>query len=171
MVLSHSTFLALGSSEAVGATVCFINGQPDKNEYRRYKIKTVTGQNDFAMIGEVTRRRFADTSRPLPDLFVVDGGPEQLKSAVKGIESTQLYRLYPIRKDGDDDRRLAIRVISLAKKPDRIFLPGKKKPVAATRGHKGVLLLARIRDEVHRFGISFQRHRQRKKSLGSLDKV
>lgn len=147
----------LGASEPVGATVCFINGISDKNEYRRYKIKTVEGQDDFAMIAEVTARRFADTSRPSPDLFVVDGGPEQLKAAVAAAAIDSRVRI----KD--------LRIISLAKKPDRIFLPGKKKPVAATRGHKGVLLLARIRNETHRFVIGFHRNRQRNKSLKTTD--
>lgn len=140
----------LGTSEPVGATVCFINGVPDKNEYRRYKIKTVEGQNDFAMIREIAKRRFSDTSRPGPDLFVVDGGPEQLKFALQGIT------------EGFVEPKT---VISLAKKPDRIFLPNKKRPLAISRSNKGLLLLSRIRDEVHRFGIGFQRTRQRKKSL------
>jgi excinuclease ABC subunit C len=140
----------LGSSETVGATVCFINGKPDKNEYRRYKIKTVEGQNDFAMIREVTARRFHDMERPVPDLFIVDGGTEQLKSALEGIELSPRSPKY---------------IISLAKKPDRIFLPGRKMPLSTTRGNKGLLLLSRIRDEVHRFVITYQRNRQRRKSL------
>ncbi len=144
----------LGTSEPVGATVCFINGQPDKNEYRRYKIKTVEGQNDFAMIREVVKRRFSDTSRTVPDLFVVDGGPEQLKFAVEGIEQSPLAPKY---------------LISLAKKPDRIFLPNKKRPVLIPRGNKGLMMLSNIRDEVHRFGITFHRTRQRKKLLRSVE--
>ncbi len=144
----------LGTSEPVGATVCFINGSPDKNEYRRYKIKTVEGQNDFAMIQEVTKRRFSDTRRPAPDVFMIDGGPEQLKSALKGLAEAPMQPRT---------------IISLAKKPDRIFLPDRKRPIPAKRGDKGLLLLARIRDEVHRFGIGFQRTRQRKKSLAVDD--
>jgi excinuclease ABC subunit C len=144
----------LGTSEPVGATVCFINGQPDKNEYRRYKIKTVEGQNDFAMIQEVTARRFSDTSRPLPDLFVIDGGPEQLRAALKALTS-----LAPNLHE--------LPLVALAKKPDRVFVPGRKMPLAATRGHKGVMLLARIRDEVHRYVIGFHRARQSRKSLSS----
>lgn len=140
----------LGTSEPVGAVVCFIGGQPDKNEYRRYKIKTVEGQNDFAMIGEVVRRRFSDTGRPVPDLFVVDGGLVQLQFATDALKDC------PIQPKT---------IISLAKKPDRIFRPGRKLPVASSRGHKGLMLLARLRDEVHRFAIGFQRTRQRKKSL------
>ncbi len=140
----------LGTSEPVGATVCFVDGKPDKNEYRRYKIKTVEGQNDFAMIREVVARRFSDIGRPAPDLFVVDGGPEQLKFALQGLVDA------PIQPKT---------IISLAKKPDRIFLPGRKLPIPAPRGNKGLYLLGRVRDEVHRFVITFQRHRQSRKSL------
>lgn len=140
----------LGASEAVGATVCFINGQADKNEYRRYKIKTVEGQNDFAMIEEITKRRFSDSSRPIPDLFVVDGGKEQLKVALKALAKT--YQQPKV-------------IISLAKKPDRVFLPGRKMPLSTPRGDKGLLLLARIRDEAHRFGLNYQRSRQRRRLL------
>ncbi len=142
----------LGTSEPVGATVCFINGQPDKKEYRRYKIKTVEGQNDFAMIREVVERRFGDTSRPIPDLFMVDGGPEQLKFALAGLKNS------PMQPKA---------IIALAKKPDRIFLPERKSPLPVSRGNKGLLLLSRARDEVHRFVIGFQRKRQAKKSLHS----
>lgn len=140
----------LGASEPVGASVCFLYGQPEKNEYRRYIIKTVQGQNDFAMIREVVSRRLSDTSRPLPDLLVIDGGSEQLKFAVAALNQSQ---------------HDSVRVISLAKKPDRIFIPDRKTSVPAKRLNKGVLLLARIRDEVHRYGLSFQRARQQKKSL------
>ncbi len=141
----------LGKSEAVGASVAFLNGQPDKDNYRRYIIKSVEGQNDFAMIREVVARRLHDTSRPAPDLLVIDGGIEQLKFALQGMEQAPMQPKV---------------IISLAKKPDRIFLPGRKLPLATVRGHKGLRLLSRIRDEVHRFGITFQRSRQRKKSLG-----
>lgn len=167
----------LGTSEPVGATVCFTGGQPDKNEYRRYKIRKLhykdyskkktphkdaivgaegegdsirQAPNDFAMIREVVSRRFADSSRPVPDLFVVDGGSEQLKFALDGLVGA------PVQPRA---------IIALAKKPDRIFRPGRQQPVANTRGSKGLLLLARVRDETHRYVISFQRQRQRKKSL------
>ena len=106
------------------------------------------------MIREVVKRRFSDTSRTVPDLFVVDGGPEQLKFAVEGIEQSPLAPKY---------------LISLAKKPDRIFLPNKKRPVLIPRGNKGLMMLSNIRDEVHRFGITFHRTRQRKKLLRSVE--
>ncbi|HUD20767.1 MAG TPA: excinuclease ABC subunit UvrC [Candidatus Saccharimonadales bacterium] len=143
----------LGKSEAIGACVCFIDGVPDKNEYRKYKIKTVEGQNDFAMIREVVARRLLDSNRPLPDLLLIDGGPEQLKFAAEVLPDTL------------HDRELTL--MSLAKKPDRIFLPKQSRPLPVKRGHKGLLFLARVRDEVHRFAIGFQRFRQSKKSLSA----
>lgn len=142
----------LGKSEAVGACVCLINGEPANDDYRRYIIKTVVGQNDLAMIREVVSRRLHDRSRPAPDLLVIDGGIEQLKFALEGAADA------PMQPKA---------IISLAKKPDQIFLPNRKLPVATPRGNKGLQLLARARDEVHRFGINFQRSRQRKKSLGA----
>lgn len=141
----------LGQSEPVGATICFTNGKPDKNEYRRYKIRTVKSQNDFAMIREIMRRRFLDTTREAPDLMIIDGGTEQLKFALEGLKNAP---------------RQPKAIIALAKKPDRVFVPGRKLPISTPRGNKGLLLLGRIRDEVHRFAISFQRVRQAKKSLG-----
>lgn len=168
----------LGASEPVGATVCFIDGKPDKNEYRRYKVrmrhyketstkmiahddfepsvrqeeKNRPAPHDFAMIREIVYRRFHDTERPAPDLFVVDGGPEQLKFALDGLVSA------PIQPKT---------IIALAKKPDRIFVPGRKLPIPARRGNKGLYLLSRLRDEVHRFVIGFQRKRQIKRSLNT----
>jgi excinuclease ABC subunit C len=140
----------LGASEPVGASVCFINGKPEKNEYRRYLIKTVQGQNDFAMIREVVARRLSDPLRPWPNLLVIDGGPEQLKFALSALNQPQQEKL---------------RIIALAKKPDRVFVPGRKTPLPIKRSDKGLLLLAHLRDEAHRYCIGFQRTRQRKKSL------
>ena len=157
----------LGASEPVGATICFINGKPDKNEYRRYKIKTITGQDDFAMIGEVVKRRLADISRPTPDLLVIDGGPEQLKAALGAARQLVTDTWQSGQKLEARGQRLYF--IALAKKPDRIFIPGRKLPLAITHGHKGKLLLGLIRDETHRFVVNFHRHRQRKKSLRSID--
>src|SRR3989344_321903 len=158
----------LGTSETVGATVCFIDGQPAKDQYRRYKIKTVEGQNDFAMIEEVMKRRLADTSRPLPDLLIIDGGAEQLKAALKGADSR--IKNLESREGIPTSQLLEARsekpiIIALAKKPDRIYLPNKRLPLSVGRGDKGLLLLAQIRDETHRFVISYHRHRQRQKSL------
>lgn len=140
----------LGVSETVGATVCFIEGKPVKEEYRRYKIRTVSGQNDFQMIAEVTARRFNDTGRPRADLFVVDGGPEQLKAAIRALRFTESKPQT---------------VIALAKRPDRIFQGECKLPLKIVSSNPGLRLLAQIRDEAHRFGLQYQRLRQKKRSL------
>lgn len=136
----------LGRSGAVGAVVCMIDGKFRKSEYRRYRIKTVKGQNDFAMIQEVMIRRFHDTSRPTPDLFVVDGGPEQLKAAKRGVEATN-------SSSG--------MLISIAKKPDRVYVIGQKTSIATSDYPLALQFLARARDEAHRFAVSYQRHTRR----------
>lgn len=140
----------LGASETVGATVCFIEGKPVKKEYRRYKIRTVSGQNDFQMIAEITARRFNDAARPKVDLYVVDGGPEQLAAASRALQFT-----------ASQPRA----IIALAKKPDRIFRPGSRQRLKINPHDTGLRLLAGLRDEAHRFSLSYQRLRQRKRSL------
>jgi len=138
------------TSGAVGTIVTYVNGKPDKNEYRRYKIKTVAGQNDFAMVEEVTKRRFMDTERPTPDIFLIDGGPQQLAFANMAISNNAT--------------RPKI-VIALAKKPDRIYLSGKNTPLDVERNDQGLRFLSMVRDEVHRFSIKYSRQKQIKKSL------
>ncbi|MEK7078238.1 MAG: GIY-YIG nuclease family protein [Patescibacteria group bacterium] len=129
--------------EAVGSMVVFNpdkdgNHKPNKNEYRRFKIKTVTGINDPAMIAEVIKRRLAHPNWPLPQLIIVDGGRTQLNAAIKVL----------------DDKK--IRIISLAKKLEEIYLPEKKEPILAGKfGQSTKHLLQAIRDEVHRFAISY----------------
>lgn len=132
----------LGKSGAVGAVICNIDGEFRTSEYRRYRIKTVDGQNDFGMIQEVAMRRFQDTSRPAPDLFVVDGGLEQLKAAKRGIESANIS---------------PSALISIAKSPDRVYVIGKNQPLATGKHPEAVRLLARARDEAHRFAVGYQR--------------
>ena len=138
------------SNEAVGTTVCYINGKPDKSEYRKYKIKTVEGQNDFAMIEEVTKRRFSDTTRPVPDIFLIDGGPQQLEFASRALLKTPNKPLL---------------IIALAKKPDRIYVQNKSIPLKIEKNDKGLRFLSMVRDEVHRFSIRYSRQKQIKKSF------
>jgi len=147
----------LGPSEAVGAAVCFIDAAKAPQEYRRYIIKGFDGQNDTAMIAQIIKRRLSDRTRPLPELLIIDGGPTQLKAALGALGSR-----FKIQKT-----REKTNVISLAKRPDRVFLPGKANPLRLPKNHKGLRLLAQIRDEVHRYAISFHRRRQQRKSLNS----
>lgn len=137
----------LGATGAVGAVVVFEFGRPVKDEYRHYNIKSVTGQNDFAMIEEVVRRRLKDNTRSRPDILLIDGGPEQLKFALLGA--------------GQNIGQT--KIIALAKKPDRIYLASKKSALDLPKYHPGLRLLATIRDEAHRFAVSFQRKKRKLK--------
>lgn len=136
----------LGASMAVGSMVVFQDGKPDKSEYRRYKIRTVKGQDDFAMMREVITRRFRaslEGDTPLPDLVLVDGGKGQLNSALAALRDVELAEKQPI--------------IGLAKKFEHIFLPGQSDPVILRDRDPALHLIQRIRDEAHRFAIAYHR--------------
>ena len=138
--------------QAVGSLVSFLNGKPDKNNYRRFRIKTVEGIDDFKMIAEIVRRRYQRLKKEgllYPDLIVIDGGKGQLAAAVEELE-----------KIGAD-----IPIISLAKQQEEIFLPKKKNPVKLPLDSLGLQLLQRIRDEAHRFAISYHRLLRGKEAL------
>lgn len=142
----------ISGTEAVGSMVRFLNGRPDKDNYRKFKIKTVSGIDDFAMIKEVVYRRYKylrDENISFPDLIFVDGGKGQLSAALEAVGSL----------------KLKIPVVSLAKKEEEIFIPGSKNPLDLPRDSKALQLLQAIRDEAHRFAVSFH-HLRRKKSLG-----
>jgi excinuclease ABC subunit C len=134
----------IGASFTVAGMVQFKQGRPNKSGYRHYKIKTVEGQNDFAMMMEVVTRRLTrlyEEKKPFPDLLLIDGGPGQLGSALKAIS--------------EFDNPPAI--ISLAKKEELIYSPYNKIPVRLLPTHPARKLLERIRDEVHRYSITFHR--------------
>jgi len=136
----------LGGSMAVGSMVVFQDGKPEKSEYRRYKIRTVKGQDDFAMMREVITRRFRaslEGDTPLPDLVLVDGGKGQLNSALAALRDVELSEKQPI--------------IGLAKKFEHIFLPGQSDPVILRDRDPALYLIQRIRDEAHRFAIAYHR--------------
>ncbi len=151
-------------SDAVASQVVFIDGLPAKQHYRTYKIKnpTVTSghSDDFASMAEVIRRRFRryaeDPSKQRvgdadwPDLVMIDGGKGQLSAVVAELEEMNLLS--------------ELRVVSLAKKREEIFLPGKKQPLQTEADQPGVQLLRRLRDEAHRFAVSFHR----KKRMGRM---
>lgn len=165
---------ALGGENAVGSVIKFMDGDPDKSGYRRYKIKTVSGVNDYDMMREVLTRRFRralDEGQALPDLLVVDGGKGQLnvaRAVVKElkIEGLELMALAKDRETGDplSDR--------LSKKGERVFVPGAKDPIAIKPGTAGLFLLVRVRDEAHRFAVSYHKllrgKRARRSSLTEI---
>lgn len=133
----------------VAAMVYFKNGLPDKNEYRKFNIKTVSGINDFASMKEVVSRRYKRLLReeiPLPQLIIIDGGKGQLNAAVEGLEEVGM----PGKST----------VVGLAKNEEEIFFPGDKESIKLPWNSESLKLIRRIRDEVHRFGITFHRNQR-----------
>ncbi|MDP3730859.1 MAG: excinuclease ABC subunit UvrC [Candidatus Omnitrophota bacterium] len=131
--------------EAVGSLVYFRKGKPDKNEYRKFKIKTVSGMDDYGMMREIVRRRYTRSvkeKKELPDLIVIDGGRGHLSVA-----------LDELKKLGLDD----LPVIGIAKEFERIYVKGKKDPILLPKESKALHLLERVRDESHRFAISYHK--------------
>lgn len=134
----------LGSTDMVASMVTFVDGVAHKSHYRRFKIRTLRGQSDVDAMGEVVYRRFVGelaTSLPKPDLVLVDGGKAQLGAALESF------------------KRLGITlpIVALAKKQEELFLPGKRYPVQLPRTSAALKLVQRVRDEAHRFAITYHR--------------
>jgi excinuclease ABC subunit C len=152
--------------DSVASRVVFMEGAPDKNLYRRYKIRTVEGQNDFAMMREVLGRRFSNSDEELPDLVVVDGGKGQLSQAVQilrelDLEHVPVVGLAKARTESD------FQATEVESSLERIFIPGRKNPVPLQPHMKAYKLLTHIRDEAHRFAITYHRNVRDKRSLGN----
>ncbi|MFP4417621.1 MAG: excinuclease ABC subunit UvrC [Chitinispirillaceae bacterium] len=152
----------LGQSFAVAGMVHFSGGRPDKSQYRRFKIKTVSGQNDFAMMMEaVTRRltRLHSEGKDFPDLLLIDGGKGQLSAAME-----------PLRQFDQPPM-----IASLAKKEELLFSPYSPEPVRLPQSHPARRLVERIRDEVHRWSITYHRSLRgkqfKKSSLENLEGI
>ena len=151
----------LQGSQAVGALVAFSGGMPDKSGYRRFRIREVAGQDDYAMLREVVKRHYGKEGQTLPDLLVVDGGRGQLNVVLQALKEIDM---------------LSFPVVGLAKATvqegravrDRLFFPGRKNPRFLPANAPGWLLLLRLRDETHRFAITYHRGRARKEMLNSL---
>ena len=138
-------------SYPVAAMVCFKNGLPDKNEYRRFNIKTVMGINDFASMKEVVSRRYKrllEENLPLPQLIIIDGGKGQLNAAVEGLKEVGMGG--------------KASVVGLAKNEEELFFPGDMQSIKLPWNSNSLKLIRRIRDEVHRFGITFHRNQRSK---------
>ena len=143
----------LAGNETVASLVQFIDGLPFKPGYKRYRIKTVTGIDDFKSIHEVVSRRFARLVRegtPLPDIFLVDGGKGQLSAAMDALESLGIEP--PC-------------VISLAKREEEVFLPGRSEPLRLSRDSYSLRLLEYVRDEAHRFAQHYHHLLRSKRSF------
>ena len=147
-------------SDNVASMVVFQEGKADKRAYRKFKIKTFSGADDFRAMNEVLERRLQEARKgnekflPLPDLIIIDGGKGQLSSAMKALE-----------KAGFAGK---INMVSLAKKEELIFVPGEGEPVVLDRKGHGLHLVQRIRDEAHRFAITYHRSLRKKRNLESV---
>ena len=150
----------LKGKQPVGSVIVFEDGKPKKSEYRRYKIKTVERIDDYAMISEVVRRRYGrlmEEGKRIPDLILIDGGKGQVSVAKKELDSLGLDN---------------VPVIGLAKKLEEIYFPSLKDPLVLSKASISLILLRRIRDEAHRFAISYHRLRRKKEGIRSvLDEI
>lgn len=140
----------------VASMVCFLGGKPAVKEYRHYHIKTVEGPNDFASMKEIVGRRYKrliDEEKPLPKLVVIDGGKGQLSSAVEALQELGIYGKMPI--------------IGIAKRLEEIYFPGDSYPIHIDKKSESLKLLQRIRDEAHRFAITFHRNVRSKNAFNT----
>ena len=140
----------------VAACVVFKNGKPSKKEYRHFKIKTVTGPDDFASMEEVVYRRYKrllEEEAPLPQLIVIDGGKGQLSAALKSLDALGL--------------RGKIAIIGIAKRLEELFFPNDPIPLYLDKKSETLKVIQQLRNEAHRFGISFHRNRRSKGALNS----
>ncbi|MBA4299517.1 Excinuclease ABC subunit C [Algoriphagus alkaliphilus] len=140
----------------VASMVCFMGGKPTVKEYRHYHIKTVEGANDFASMKEIVGRRYKrlmEEEKPLPKLIVIDGGKGQLSSAVEALQELGIYGRMPI--------------IGIAKRLEEIYFPGDSYPIHIDKKSESLKLLQRIRDEAHRFAITFHRKVRSKNAFGT----
>ncbi|MHA1734329.1 MAG: excinuclease ABC subunit UvrC [Promethearchaeota archaeon] len=150
----------LGGEDATGSMVCFTDGVPSKENYRKFKIRGKSTPDDYAMMREVILRRYSRVLRehaPLPDLVLVDGGKGQLNVAVEALRELKLDRLA---------------VVGLAKREEEVFVPGEPDPIPLPKDSGASLFFQRIRDEAHRFAISYHKAlREKRTSASSLDGI
>jgi excinuclease ABC subunit C len=140
----------------VAACVVFKDGKPSKKDYRHFNIKTVEGPNDFASMEEVVYRRYKrmlDEFQPLPQLIIIDGGKGQLSSALKSIDDLGL--------------RGKIAIIGIAKRLEELFYPGDSAPLYLDKKSETLKVIQFLRNEAHRFGITFHRDKRSKAALNS----
>ncbi|MDP8911692.1 MAG: helix-hairpin-helix domain-containing protein, partial [Actinomycetota bacterium] len=149
----------------VGSMVVFEDAVPNKAHYRKFAVRGLEGQDDFAAMAEVVSRRFAhvradigaddydESFAAVPNLVVVDGGKGQLSAALAAMQAYELPR---------------VAVIALAKRVEEVFIPSRAEPIVLDRHAPGLQLLQRIRDEAHRFAVGFHRQRRETRSFGSI---
>ncbi|MCG3128874.1 MAG: UvrABC system protein C [Phycisphaerae bacterium] len=151
----------LQGEESVGSLVCFIDGRPFKSGYRRYRIKTVAGVDDYAMIREVIARRYrqaASSEALFPDVILIDGGLGQLHAALEAFE--MMHRA--VEAEGGRPGKPAM-VISLAKREELVYVQARSEPLRLSRNNEALRLVQQIRDESHRFGQHYHHILRRKR--------
>ncbi|MEX2436198.1 MAG: excinuclease ABC subunit UvrC [Balneolaceae bacterium] len=141
-------------SDPVASMVCFVDSQPRKSEYKKFRIKTVEGPDDFASMKEIVKRRYQRVKKEKlqpPDLILIDGGKGQLNAALEALKEIDFL--------GHSD------VAGLAKRLEEVFIPGKADPVMIPKTSSSLKLLQRARDEAHRFAITYHRDKRKKRTL------
>ncbi len=150
----------LFGQEAVGSMVYFSNGSPARSQYRRFRVKTVSGINDYNMMREVVSRRYTRVlaeGLPLPDLVVIDGGKGHLAAAKEELDALNLSH---------------VPIIGIAKQHEHLFLPGRPAPIILSLSSPVLDLVRNLRDEAHRFAVAYHRRLHRKEELVSqLDNI
>ena len=143
----------LQGTDSVASMVVFVDGKPKKSDYRKFIIKEVVGPDDFLSMQEVIRRRYSkllEENHPLPELIMVDGGKGQLSSAVEVLDDLGIKNQ---------------NIIGLAKRLEEVFFPGNSEPESIPKTSSGLKLLQHVRDEAHRFAITFHRNRRSKRTI------
>ena len=145
----------------VSAIVVFKNARPSKKDYRHFNVKTVEGPNDFATMEEAVYRRYKrilEEGETLPQLVIIDGGKGQLTSAVKSLKKLNIL-----------DK---LTVIGIAKRLEELYFPGDQYPISLDKKSESLKLIQQLRDEAHRFGITFHRKKRDKGTLNTeLEKI
>ena len=147
----------LGEEHVVSGMVRFTDAKPDKRNYRKFKMKTVAGQDDFASMGEVVTRRYkrlAEEEAPMPDLILIDGGPGQVAVAKSALASLGLQ----------------VPLIGLAKEHEEIYLPDESAPLQFDKNSRMMLFLRKVRDETHRFSLGYNLKRRQMKLRDEFEK-
>jgi excinuclease ABC subunit C len=153
----------ISGTDSVAAMVVFENSKPKKSDYRKYRIQTVDIHDDYAYMAEVLNRRFSksENESPYPDLLIVDGGKGQLNIALailKALDCSNRFDVIGIAKKNEKK----------GETEDKVYKPGRSNPVNFGREGELLLLMQRVRDEAHRFAITFHRQRRKKRTLHSV---
>jgi len=161
-------------AQAVGSMAVLVDGEAANGEYRHYRIRTVEGSDDFASLAEVLSRRLQRglAEGGLPDMLLIDGGKGQLSSAAAVLDELGLRERIDLVSIAKSRVRANVRGTAVEKSEERFFLPGRKNPVVLRQGSPALFLLERLRDEAHRFAITYHRKLRSKATLkSSLEEI